>query len=1155
MSLKFIFGASGSGKSEALYREIIECSLAEPDRKIFMIVPDQFTMQTQMDLVKRHPKRGIMNIDVLSFGRLSHRIFEETGGPSEPVLDDTGKSLVLRRVAQELSGELTAIGSNLKKNGYIHEVKSAISEFMQYGIGVDEVGRLADYAKVKKALHYKLKDLQVLYQGFHEYTRGRFSTTEETLGILKGLLSGSELIRDSVVAFDSFTGFTPVQNQVIGELLRLCGRVIVTVLIDTRENPYETDGEQRLFYLSKKTAVSLRRLAEEAGTALEKDVFLKGDCPRFIGNGELSHLERQLFRYPAAAYEERVMGIRIVEASNPKEEAVRTAREIRRLTREKGMSYRDVAVIAGDLSSYEAYVEEAFEAQGIPVFIDRTNGIALNPFIEYIRSALMTVKKNFSYEAVFHFLRSGLCSVGAEETDRLENYVLAAGIRGRRAWSAPFTKRGGRRGRECGPEALEEYNRLRRQVMDELSPLLGRPETAEEHARALYDFLVRSRTAQKLDGYAKRFEREGELSKAREYAQIYRLVMELLDQICALLAGEKMELSEFADILDAGFGEIQVGTIPQSVDKVVVGDIERTRLKEIRALFFIGVNDGNIPAGNTAGGILSDIDREFLSGSELELAPTPRQKMYIQRLYLYMNMTKPSDILTLSYCRSTSDGKAKKPSYLIGQMQKLFPFLTVEQDMTDVSEMQIESAQDALPVLAGELREYAAGRLNEEEERAFFALYGCFLGMEAYGGLAARLKDRAFARYEGEGLGREIAGLLYGRVLENSVSRLEQFAACAYAHFLKYGLTLKERETYSFEDVDMGNVFHGVLEEFAAKLAERGLTWFDFTREQGKELVESALSAYAASYGETVLFSSARNEYAVTRMRRILNRTVDTLQYQLKKGAFTPRGFEVSFEVLKSLDGVEVSLEEGEKMRLRGRIDRIDTAETEEKVYVKVIDYKSGGRSFDIVSLYYGLQLQLVAYLNAACEQCGKEYPGREIAPAAVLYYHVSDPMIRIDGEEPPEEEISRRLRQELCMTGVVNEAEEALTLLDRDFAGRSDVIPVQRKKDGSLSARSSAASGGQLQKISDYVNQKIAEIGRAVLDGEIQRSPYKKGQSSACAFCAYKTACGFDRKMEGCVLRELTLSGDEAMERICGEKKEEERDGNQLYGTTEAGN
>ena len=1126
MSLRFYFGPSGSGKSHRIYEEIMQRAAQEPGRNFLIIVPDQFTMQTQKDLVMRSDRGGILNIDVLSFGRLSHRILEEVGTKEMPVLDDTGKSLVLQKIAADLKEQLPAMGSLLHKQGYIHEVKSAISEFMQYGISTQDMDKLIASAEKRGALAMKLRDLKTLYRGFQDYIRDHFITTEETLDVLRRSLVKSKILPDSVVVFDGFTGFTPIQNRLIQELMRVCEETIVAVTIGEEEDPYQMDGEQKLFHLSKKTVADLVKLAAEAEVTRGEDVFVKGGPNRFTEAPALCYLEQNLFRYQYEPYTEKQCEIRMFEALSPREEVHQTALYIRKLIREEGLTYRDIAVVIGDLEGYASYVETEFGQLEIPCFLDRTRGIVLNPMIEYIRSVLQLYIRDFSYDTVFHFLRSGMADISREEIDELENYVIRTGARGYRTYSRLFTRKteemqqgSGQEDTERAEETMERLNRIRQQFADTVEILHMAPRAkAGEYVDHLYDFLEQNQVQQKLLNYQQRFEQEGDLAKAREYAQIYRLVMDLLDQIYELLGEEEISLQEFADILEAGFGEITVGTIPQNVDRIVVGDMERTRLKQVKVLFFLGVNDGNIPKNASKGGIISDMDREFLIESGTEMAPSPRQQMYIQRLYLYLNMTKPSQRLYLSYAKVNSDGKGIRPSYLIDTVRKLFPQLAVEYPQNRSRLEQIEGRQEGARYLAEELREYADGTLREEERQDFYLMYRAY---EADPEGRDRLTAAAFRRYKESGLSRIVARALYGRQLENSVSRLETYAACACRHFLQYGLSLQEREEFGFEVSDMGNVYHAVLENFAGKLAESGRTWWDFDENFATQAIKEAVEGYAATYGETVLYSSARNEYAITRMSRILTRTVLTLQQHLKQGSFQPDDYELSFRFAEDLDSIHVDLSEEEKMHLQGRIDRIDVSEDAEHVYVKVIDYKSGNKKFDLAALYYGLQLQLVVYMNAAMELESRKHPDKEIVPAALLYYHIDDPTIETP-VELTQEQINEEILTKLRMNGVVNSDPAVVERLDRFLQDKSKVIPVEKKKDGSFSARSGILSREELHVVSAYVDTKIRQIGREILDGKIAANPYEKGNEEACTYCAYKKVCGFDGSIPGYEKRQL---------------------------------
>jgi len=1126
MSLRFFFGPSGSGKSYKIYSEIIRRSMEYPEQNFFVLVPDQFTMQTQKELVTMHERGGILNIDVLSFGRLTHRIFEEVGGNAIQVLDDTGKSLVLQRVASSLKDKLPVLGSHLHKQGYIHEVKSAISEFMQYGIGTSDLPELVEFARKRGALYYKLKDLEVLYGAFLEYIQGHFITTEEKLDVLRGIMHKSSVLKNSVIVLDGFTGFTPIQNRLIQELMKYAAEVIVSVTMGRGEDPYTPDGEQKLFHLSKKTVHDLEKLAEEIGVTRGQDVTLGADIlPRFMGQHSLQWLEGNLFRTGSKAYGESQEAIHIMDAPSPKEEVHQVGLQIWKLIREKGYQYRDIAVISGDLEAYASFVESEFRDMGIPCYIDRTKGLELNPMIQFITGAMQLFLKDFSYEAVFHYLRSGLSGMAAEEADCLENYILQTGIRGYGKWQRLFTVKTPDMGED--ESLLQNINALRERFVTGVSCLAMEKTkvAAKTHIERLYDFIVSNQVQSKLQVMEKHFFDNGDLTRAKEYAQIYRLVMELMDQIHGLLGEEELSRQEFLDILEAGFAEIKVGTIPQNVDRILVGDMERTRLKQVKALFFVGVNDGNIPKNASKGGIISDVDREFLRASGKELAPSPRQQMYIQRFYLYLNMTKPSEYLCLSYAKVSSEGKSLRPAYLIETILKLFPDIVVEQPWNQPVLEQVITPREGVRYLAEGLREYTEGGVAALTDGELYSLYTAYGAREEQKEILDLLTEAAFQRYRNSGLAKAVARALYGSYLVNSVSRLETYASCAYRHFLQYGLALKEREEFSFETVDMGNVFHGVLDEFSRRLESSGYTWLDFPAEYAGTQIAEAMESFAAVYGSGILYSSARNEYAITRMNRILLRTVTTLQDHLRKGEFIPEGHEISFHFADNLDAVNIALSREEKMRLQGRIDRIDTLEDEENVYVKVIDYKSGNKQFDLAALYHGLQLQLVVYMNAAMELEAVKHPDKQVVPAALLYYHVEDPLVDAEQEMTPEE-INEQLLHKLRMNGLVNGDSNIIEKLDRFMGDKSQVIPVEKKKDGTYSAKSSIMSGDELQVISSYVNRKIQTIGRQILDGHKEMNPYTKGISDACSYCAYKKVCGFDPAVPGYqkrILEELT--------------------------------
>ncbi len=1135
MSLRYYMGPSGAGKSTKLYKEIIARSGCETKRNFLVVVPDQFTMQTQKEMVLAHPKGGIMNIDVLSFGRLAHRIFEEVGGNEKPVLDDTGKSLILRKLASKRAEELMAFGKNLNRQGYIHEIKSMLSEFMQYGISTSKLDELIGCCEGRGLLHQKLVDLQVLYKDFLSYINEKYITTEETLERVCKVIHKSDIVKDSVIVLDGFTGFTPIQNHFIGTLLQVASEVIVTVTIDGRENPYILDGEQKLFHLSKKTICTLNAIAKENGIERGEDIFLmETPVMRYKENGMLAHLENNLFRYPSEEYvfpkelPKEDVAIRILECSNPKEEVKQMTLCMEELIRKNNWCYRDFAVVTGDLATYAPYIETRFEQSDIPYFMDQTRGIVLNPVIEYIKSALSIVIYDFKSEHIMHFLRSGMSSFSMEEADEFENFVLAKNINGRKKYEKIFTNSVKSKKGEADweVEKLLRLNQMRLKLLDEISPLLDINKITSDIVRKLYDFLVKSNVEDKLQDYADMFLKNGDISREKEYRQIYGLIIDLLDQIIALIGDDEITLKEFKEILEAGFGEIQVGTIPQNVDRVVVGDIERTRLKPVKALFFLGVNDGNIPKSAGSGGLISDLDRQFIMEQGFELAPTPRQQMFIQKLYLYLNMTKPSEKLILSYAAMGSDGKSIRPSYLVETIKKLYPDLIIEKPQKRREIEQIANKKDALELFASKIRVFCeTGEITGDIAN----LYTALMNNEATKEQVQLLMRYAFFRYTSNPLTAYVAKLLYGDELQNSVTRLETFARCAYAHFLQYGMKLKEREGFEFEAVDLGNVFHGVLEAFSVRLEEENSDWLHFTKEEGEKWIEDAIEAQSVLYKDSVLYSNSRNRYAISRITRILKRTVFSLQRQLQKGVFTPKNFEMGF-----FKNVPMGADDEMKMSIRGRIDRIDTYETDEKVYVKVMDYKSGHKKFDVVSFYYGLQLQLVVYMEQALEKVKRERKDKTVVPAAMLYYAVSDPVVK--GQKLTEEEVASLVEKELTMRGLVNYEDNICTLLDSNLSKistSSDVIAVSTDKNGEFKSGSEICSTKEFEKLSTFVNEKMQEIGSKIRQGDMEKKPFKKADTTGCTYCPYQGICGFDVRLSGYEHKNIVLNEDEVMQKI----------------------
>ena len=1093
MALQFILGNSGVGKTTYIYDKMIQESMEHPQEQYYCIVPEQFTLQTQRDFVLMHPRKGISNIDVVSFNRLAYHVLEEVGEGKRMVLEETGKNIVLRKLAKIHEDELTIIGSNMKKLGFIGEVKSLISEMIQYQISPEMLQELVKRTEGRALLSKKLQDLLILYRAFLDYMEEKYMTSEQVLQILNEVLEKSVKIKDSIIVLDGFTGFSPVQLKLVQGLCRLAKKVYITVTIDGRETLYDSYQKTELFYMSKKMIQSVTEVAREAGVEIEKEfVCQPGRGHRFEACEDLLFLEQNLFRGGKRKYDGNPEHIKIREYRTAMEEIQDVAVQIRRMVRTQKYRYGDFAVVLGS-PEYSEHMNRIFRKYDIPAFIDEKKNALTHPFVEFIRAFLKMAEDNFSYESVFRYLRSGFSGISKEETDLLENYCLALGVRGLKKYSEKWI----RYAKNLTEEQLSELNRIREKFYDSVKEpvkvLKDKKANILKKCTSLFEFMEKLQIEQQLAEKEEVFLNRGEATVAKEYHQIFRVIMELLEKYVELLGEECISLEEFSELLDAGFSEVKIGVIPPGSDRVVVGDMERTRLKDVKVLFLLGANEGNIPKSAAGGGILSQMEREYLEEQNAKLAPTAKEQVYLQKFYLYYVLTKASQGLYLSYSATDFHGAALRPSYLKEVFEHLFTNLQTVRKQADVFE-NLETTEQGMDYLTNALTE---DEKNEEELRQLLAWY------EESPEFRVHFEKIQKQLLQGETetvIGKAVAKAMYGEGNAYSVTRLERYAACAYAHFMKYGLRLKERECYEFAAVDMGTLLHGAVELFARKVEQGSYDWFTLNESDRDTLTEECVEEVITDYRNTLLFDSARNAYMIERMHRLVKRSVWALTEQIKKGLFLPEKLEIPFYIKE--DG----------LALQGRIDRIDTYEEDDKVYVRVMDYKSGSASFDLTALYNGIQMQLAVYLGAAISLERKTYEGKEIIPAGLFYFPLKDPMISCEGEKS-DSQVEAELFKSLALQGICNMDPHIVQTMDRDFVGKSEFLPVSFTKDGNLGRGASAISTEQFLRLEDFVKTKTKQLGEEIINGSIQVNPYAHGAKTACDYCPYHGICGFSQK------------------------------------------
>ncbi len=1107
--LNIYLGPSGSGKSTALFKKVIENAEKDIRKNHLCIVPEQVSHAVTDRLLSLSERQGIMNIDVLSFNRFAHRIFDNAGGNGKTIIDDTGKNLILKTVIREHEGELRALKKNVSRTGYINEIKSVISELVQYEISPDDIRKLAESGE-KRYLSEKLKDIYILYKAFREKIEEKYVTREEILDRAAEAADRADFVKGASLYFDDFTGFTPIQYRFLSSVFRYVDEVSICLDYDGK------DGE--LFSLSVTTIQKMREIAEEHHFGINTLHFYESVNNRFVNSPALARLEKALFRDPDPVKADEPVQlteeIEIIKCLNPEREAEYAVSKVLESVR-LGYRYKEIGIVMSKPGIYSDLLLSEAKEKGVPLFIDSTSEVLLNPYTEFIRSALEAVIDNMSYESVFHFLRSGLTGIERSDADRLENYVRALNIRGRKKYSEPFRIHT----RHITEDELIIINTVREKLVKILFPLLdavsGGKKTALQYSAELMRFIDGSSLNIEISGICEKLREKGEIRQAEELMQIPEKVSELLSRIESLIPDEIMSLKEYLEILDAGFEDMKIGVLPPGMDSVKAGDTERSRMDKIKILIFMGMNDGFIPESNTGTGLLSDFDREFIKEKGLEISPTARERTGLNKLYFYMNVTKPSEKLILTYSLSDSVGKALNPSFFLDEIKNVFPTLN---EAFFKNDSRIYTENDLYSAFASALKD--RNDLGKARE-----LYGAVCEDNAKKAVFDRMLDFCFRIHGEDRISEAVSRVLYGDMEILSPTRLEKFAECAYRHFMLFGLKAMEREEFGFERKDLGSVLHNVLNICSLILKERGKKYRDLSDGETEELAESALSKYLSENENLVLLSSERNKYFIKRISRILNTTVRALRRQSGKGSFDPALFEQDFRV----NG------------LMGRIDRIDTAGDEKSLYLSVIDYKSGNKSFDISRVYYALDLQLVVYLKGALEIERIEHPGTEILPAGIFYYHIDDPVVKEEELKSGEKEEADEKRMEaLRLRGIVNSDPEVIRLFDSSFEKKSSVVPVSFNKDGSFSSSSSVAESRDFSVITQYVQKKALEIGNSIKNGEIEPSPAVFEKKSPCEYCEFSDCCRFDKNVPG--FKERRLKKFKGIPEVLSEIEREDR-------------
>lgn len=1154
MGLQFLIGRSGTEKSDYIIQDIRTKLQEHPDGKpIFYIVPDQMTFQQEYELFSNNDLPGSIRAQVVSFSRLAWRVIQETGGSTKRFISSVGMQMLLRKVISERPDEWNVFGKALDKQGFLQQIERLLTEFKRHNIlPEDMTAHIADIEKREHepidigGLTGKLDDLHYVYQEMTQTLTGTYIDTEDQVNMLIEKIPVSSLFHGAHVYIDGFHRFTPQELLVLQTMMQEVETMTVALTLDPED--MDVESELDLFYQTKETYDAICTAAAESPLKLKPHISFSPATDKFNNRPYFQHLESYFDIQPHPPYPEKVP-IQIAEAVHIRAEVEGVAQQILRLVRDKNYRFRDIALFMREPEDYESVLSTLFEDYGIPVFMDEKKSMLHHALIEFVRSSLEVVDSNWRSDALFRVLKTGLIQPTHDEypltedaIDQLENYVLEYGIRSRKQWTAEepwiFQRFFGFDDAHQTSKEIEkqrQINAYREQVADVFAPFdqaIRNGKTIKERATAVYLFLEELHIPEQLEKMSVTYDEYGMPEKGREQEQVWDALVQLLDEIVELSGNENVRLSDFRDFLDAGFETLEFSHIPPSMDHVIVGSIDQSRIQGVSCTFLLGVNEGTWPMRPPTDGILNEYERELLAMHGMELAESSTRQLLDDWFYMYLAFTSARDYMWISYVISDQEGKTKLPSQLIPRIQSLYPNIGTPLLLQDPDELLEADRFITTPVktraaLTVQLARYERGYAVKP---IWLHVLNWYIQNEMIYSPTYNVLQSVLYRNRPTSLTEETVKQLYPpkKPVAASVSRLEMHYRCSYQHFAHYHLKLEERKRYTLDAPDIGQLFHEALKMITEWIQTEKKGFSDVTKKDAATYAQKAVHTLAPILQHRILHSSNRYQYMQKKLQEIIARATYVLSEQARATDFSPVGVEVGFGNAEDvLSPLILPLPNGYELMLRGRIDRVDQAMINEQLYLRIIDYKSSDRGLDLLEVYYGLALQMLTYLDVVLAQ-SEQWLGLQASPAGVLYFHVHNAML-LENTMLPEDVLDHQLFKEYKMKGLLQANEQVAQLMDKTLeTGHSQVVPFALKKNGEFQSTSKVAGEETFMDLRNHIHTLITHAGISITSGEVELNPFEYDQRSACTFCPFSSVCQFDPQIQDNTFRRLQKMSDE---------------------------
>jgi len=1084
MGIKIIAGRRSQFLSQTVYQEIGN-AIKRGEENLFLIVPEQYTLGAEDALIKANDLKGLLGAEVLSPKRLGDRVLGVTGGLIKTFMDSHGKNMLLQKTLGEIQEDLTIYRSSVKKPGFLQNIGDFISELKQNEISPESLKSILETLD-QGIISQKLSDIVKIFDRFTALLGEDRLDEEDLNNLVCEKIPFTPFLKSARIWFDGFQNFSRQDYKMIRMLIGTVPEF--TMALPWDPNPKAGDAE--VFQLTQHTFENIKQIGAEAQVEFQVKEF-KSPKQKSLG---LQHLEANLFAYPHLEERSLIDDISLTQCQNTWEEVEKGAQKILGLIRDDGFSFKDIVVLTGDIEEYGSIIKRIFTQYQIPFFMDDLRAIGDNHLVEAVIAALETLQNNFRFDDIFGFVKTDFSPISLAECEDLENYVLEFGIRGKQ-WEREFTKIS-----QNEALGLESLNALRLKLITPLSAMgaeMKGKKTWAFRTRALYEFLVTIKIPEKIDVLVDKLFVAEDYEAMGSYHQIWNILMEVFDQIADTMGEDPVSLEDYLRILRSGFQGYRLGILPPHRDVVSITDLRRSRSGAFEVLLVFGLNEGLIPGVGTEPNLISDAERLVLANHQINLQNNREFQMDQERFLVYDLLNKPQSRLYLYWALADMEGNTRQPSLLLSQIMSIFPTLKVHSTLNkDTAALwdKISTPQSTLWHLTAYLRNKKNKGQEESAEAALLwkMVQSWYENSESYGKIYQTLIETLDYQGVPEELTPQDAKQLYGNTMRTSISRLERFRQCPFSHYIKYGLKPEGRPIYTVQAPEIGTLLHELIDGFFKSVDQQNLNLRSLSKEKRDTIIEAVMAKSLPQIKTNVFNSTGQYQYLGKKLERVGKKSIDILMKHLCAGEFEPKYTEFNFE--QELAIPEINLGE---IKIVGKIDRLDLYQKDGTTWVKVIDYKSGNQKINFDDIYYGLSLQLLVYLDGAMSVI----EGDDILPGGTFYFHVDDPIVRVDFSQSIEGEINKAFK----LNGLLLDDPDVIAAMDGNSdKSKSEILPLNSNSAAKLSQ-------SEFEAVIKYVRETVVHQITRIYQGDIQIRPYKKGTDHGCKFCEYKGICQFD--------------------------------------------